>query len=73
MAEEIIKREFNDGSVFYMLGGGFHREDGPAVTFSDGTKCWYLHGQIYFFNQYLKELKKTKSAKEILMLSLKYD
>jgi hypothetical protein len=73
MAEEIIKREFNDGSVSYMLGDDFHREDGPAVTFSDGSIGWYLHGKNYVFSRYLEKLKKTKSDKEIMMLRLKYD
>ena len=22
-----------------------HREDGPAIEFADGTKCWYRNGQ----------------------------
>jgi hypothetical protein len=27
--------------------GQLHREDGPAVIWSDGTMLWYLHGQIH--------------------------
>jgi hypothetical protein len=72
MTEEIIKREFYDGTVFYMLGGVFHREDGPAMTLADGSIGWYLHGKNYVFSRYLEKLKKTKSPKEIFMLSLKY-
>ena len=72
MTEEIIKGEFNDGSVYYLCGDDFHREDGPAVILADGRKCWYLHGKIYVFEHYLNELSKTKTPKEILMLRLKY-
>jgi hypothetical protein len=63
---------FQSGATFYFYNDDLHREDGPAVTLSDGTKSWYLHGEIYFFNQYLEELSKTKSPKEIMMLRLKY-
>jgi len=23
----------------------FHREDGPAIEWHDGEKCWYKHGK----------------------------
>lgn len=26
-------------------GNEFHREDGPAVIFPDGTKEWWIHGK----------------------------
>jgi hypothetical protein len=25
----------------------FHREDGPAVEWSNGEKCWYLNGKLH--------------------------
>ena len=25
--------------------GEYHREDGPAVIWADGTKSWYLNGE----------------------------
>jgi hypothetical protein len=27
--------------------GQYHREDGPAVEWSDGTKVWYWHGKLH--------------------------
>ncbi len=34
-----------DGTRFWRLPNGrFHREDGPAVEFSDGSVIWYLNG-----------------------------
>jgi len=29
----------------WYLNGKHHREDGPAVEYSDGTKEWYLYGK----------------------------
>ena len=34
------------GIQFWCLNGVFHREDGPAVIFADGTQAWYLHGEL---------------------------
>ena len=28
----------------------FHREDGPAVEYKDGGKCWYYKGRNYGIN-----------------------
>jgi hypothetical protein len=25
----------------------FHREDGPALEYTDGTKAWYLNGKLH--------------------------
>jgi hypothetical protein len=36
--------EYSSGDKYYFRNGGFHREDGPAVSHSDGTKDWYLNG-----------------------------
>jgi len=33
------------GDKFWILEGKFHREDGPAVEFADGTKAWYYQGK----------------------------
>ena len=40
--------------------GDFHREDGPAVEFADGTKIWYLNGRSYtekYYNAKIKTLR----------------
>ena len=34
-----------DGDKYWSLNGKWHREDGPAVEWSDGSKSWYLHGK----------------------------
>lgn len=27
--------------------GVYHREDGPAIELSDGTKYWYINGELH--------------------------
>ena len=34
-----------NGTKRWCLNGKLHREDGPAVEYSDGHKEWYLHGK----------------------------
>lgn len=34
-----------DGTVMWRLDGVLHRVDGPAVTYENGTKHWYLNGK----------------------------
>jgi len=29
----------------FSFDGVVHREDGPAVEWNDGTKCWYSYGK----------------------------
>ncbi len=49
--------EFPAGSIFWIKDGKRHREDGPAVEYSNGTKKWYLEGiEIY---SYIYHLYKT--------------
>ena len=35
----------NDGTVVYTLKGEYHRTDGPAIEYADGSKEWYMNGQ----------------------------
>jgi hypothetical protein len=41
---EIIR---NKHRTQYILNGNFHREDGPAIIWADGTECWYIHGKFH--------------------------
>ena len=38
----ISKRYYKD-NTFCIL----HREDGPAVEYADGGRCWYLNGKLH--------------------------
>ena len=33
--------------VYRNSKGQFHREDGPAIEYSDGYIAWYLNGQLH--------------------------
>jgi hypothetical protein len=34
-----------NGSKNWLLGGKYHREDGPAFETSEGYKQWYINGE----------------------------
>ena len=44
MIEYTVKVD-NDGGKSWYLNGKLHREDGPAVEWSNGDKLWYLNGE----------------------------
>jgi antitoxin component YwqK of YwqJK toxin-antitoxin module len=48
MKTQYIKKN-NVGTFYYSdkTMTNLHREDGPAVEYSDGTKSWYLNGQLH--------------------------
>ena len=31
----------------WTLDGQYHREDGPAIEYKDGTKFWYFHAKLH--------------------------
>ena len=44
-----VRTQFPD-RVEYRLNGNLHREDGPAIERSNGTKYWYLNGKFHRTN-----------------------
>ena len=38
---------FNDGYKNWYLNGKLHREDGPAIEYTNGDKHWYLNGKLH--------------------------
>ena len=38
-------RIHDDGTKAWYLNGELHREDGPAIEWSDDTEYWYLNGK----------------------------
>jgi len=36
----------DNGNKFWFKGNHYHRENGPAVEFSNGHKAWYLNGKF---------------------------
>jgi hypothetical protein len=43
----VTKKESKYGIEYLNELGQYHREDGPAIEFSDGTKYWYIKGQFH--------------------------
>jgi hypothetical protein len=43
---QIIKSEYPD-RVEYTLNGLLHREDGPAIERSNGSKAWFIDGKAH--------------------------
>ena len=35
------------GTKHYYINNVLHREDGPAVEYSNGSKCWYKNGKLH--------------------------
>ena len=35
---------------FWCLNGEYHRENGPTIEWTDGTKMWYLNGTPHRVN-----------------------
>lgn len=61
---EYTVRVYDDKTVWLLNGQyhQYHREDGPAIEFEDGTKWWYLNDKRYTESEYLKEMAKRKNT-----------
>lgn len=55
----IYQVEVNKSGTFWRLNGNFHREDGPAVEWNDGTKGWWLNGKQYTEEEFNRATKKV--------------
>ena len=47
-------------AVWHNDRGDFHREDGPAIDHSDGTKFWYLNNVWYTEKVYNDKIKTLR-------------
>ena len=58
---------YDSGTKAWSLNGKRHREDGPAVEGSDGSKFWYLNDTQYTEAEWKAKLNPVKelSVKEI--------
>ena len=50
----VVKDEYGD--IFHYLNGLYHREDGPACEYADGSKHWYFNGKLHRTDGPAKEL-----------------
>jgi len=62
--------EYNAFVRNWRVNGKYHREDGPAVEYSDGNNEWHLNGKEYSFENWLK--LTPISDEEKIFLRLKY-
>ena len=58
-----IDRFLNDGDIVWYLNGKRHREDGPAIESSSGTKYWCLNGKELTEEQFEKQ--RSRESKEV--------
>ena len=60
-------RVYNDCSKFWYLNDKLHREDGPAIEYTNGYKEWHLNGTKYTEAEWKAKLNPVKelSVKEI--------
>ena len=47
--------EYSSGTLVYYVNGLRHREDGPAVIYTDGIIYWFINGEniTYSVNKWL--------------------
>ena len=61
-----------DGAKQWYLNGKLHREDGPAIEYTNGTKHWYLNGKYLTEKQFNKKMKKPCNNKVVEIDGIKY-
>ena len=55
--------EWADGTKYWCEKGMWHREDGPAIEFSDGRRCYLLEGQEYSEKDWKAKVQELKEPK----------
>ena len=41
------KVQVTEDSTTWYINGKMHREDGPAIEYSDGYKAWFVNGKLH--------------------------
>ena len=63
----------SNGTKYWYLNGKLHREDGPAVEWSDGSKYWCLNGKkITEAEHKLKTMTKHQQQTDIVEYTDEY-
>jgi hypothetical protein len=60
----------NNTVTWYNEQDACHREDGPAIIYSNGSAAWYLDGNVYPFKEWL--ILTPISDEQKLLLRLQY-
>ena len=60
------------GDQFWLnYNGQYHREDGPAVIWANGTKTWWINSNPCYNNKSFQKAANL-SDEDMLMIKLKY-
>jgi len=63
---------YNNGEKYWYQNDELHRVGGPAVEYSNGTKCWYLEGQELTEAEFNARTKPSCSGKVVEIDGKKY-
>ena len=61
----------DDGDLVWVVNGRWHRTDGPAIEYADGSVEWIWRGRFEYFDYWL-EINTTISEEQKVMLKLQY-
>ena len=61
-------RVYKDGRKCWFLNGNLHREDGPAIEWSNGYKAWYLDGKKLTEQEHKAATSKHTCEGKIIMV-----
>jgi uncharacterized protein YgiM (DUF1202 family) len=50
---------YTDGDKYWRLNGKRHREDGPAIERSNGTKLWFLNDEYLTEEEFNRRMTPT--------------
>jgi len=59
------------GTFIWKYKGKRHRENGPAVEWSNGKRRWYLHGKLVYMDEYDKT-SDFEMTEEMALSIIKY-
>ena len=65
-----MKIEYKNYTVWRNEAGELHREDGPAVKWSDGDKEWWLNGKCYSLEEYMELISDENRDKILFNLDI---
>ena len=67
---EYTVKVYNDRTIWF-LNDELHREDGPAIEYTNGDEDYYLNGKYYTEENYHKEIqKRLNPVKELTVAEI---
>ena len=57
---EYTVKVYPNGTRYWHLNGKLHKEDGPAIEYSDGVRCWYLNNEQLTEDQFKERMNPVK-------------